>query len=105
MRRALREFLNGLELEHAVVEDVLLAAGEASANAIEHAYRDGSGDFRLRAFLTKTHIIVEVSDRGSWRMEGESNRGRGLGIMHALVDRVAIETTRQGTKVRLELEL
>jgi anti-sigma regulatory factor (Ser/Thr protein kinase) len=105
MRRALREFLIALELERAVVEDVLLAAGEASANAIEHAYRDGSGEFRLRAFATKTHIIVEVSDRGSWRMEGETHRGRGLGIMHALVDRVAIETTREGTKVRLELEL
>jgi anti-sigma regulatory factor (Ser/Thr protein kinase) len=105
MRRALREFLIALELERAVVEDVLLAAGEASANAIEHAYRDGNGEFRLRAFLTRTHIVVEVSDRGSWRMEGESNRGRGLGIMHALVDRVAIATTREGTTVRLELAL
>jgi anti-sigma regulatory factor (Ser/Thr protein kinase) len=105
MRRALREFLYSIELEKAIVEDVLLAAGEASANAIEHAYRDGSGEFRLRAFATKTHIVVEVSDRGSWRMEGETNRGRGLGIMHALADRVAIETTRQGTTVRLELAL
>jgi anti-sigma regulatory factor (Ser/Thr protein kinase) len=38
-------------------------------------------------------------------MEGETHRGRGLGIMHALVDRVAIESSRSGTKVRLELAL
>ena len=105
MRRALREFLAPLRLDPERLEDVVLAAGEAIANAIEHAYRGGRGTVRLRAFATPTHLIVEVSDRGSWRLGGEAERGHGLGLMRALVDRVAVESTHEGTKIRLELAL
>lgn len=105
MRRALRKFLAAVRLERARHEDVVLAAGEAIANAIEHAYRGGDGVIRLRVFTTTTRVVVEVSDRGRWRLEGDAERGRGLCIMQALVDHVVIESTRDGTKVRLELSL
>jgi len=103
LRRALRAFLEKLKLDVKRIDDVLLATGEAAGNAIEHAYRGSNGSLHLRAFLDGRHLVVEVRDSGSWRLGGDPERGRGLGIMRALVDRVSIESTNNGTSVRLEL--
>jgi anti-sigma regulatory factor (Ser/Thr protein kinase) len=92
-----------LRLDAERVDDVILAAGEAAGNAIEHAYLGDAGLVRLRAFVSDQNLVVEVEDSGRWRLEGDPERGRGLGIMRALVDRVSIESTRRGTAVRLEL--
>ncbi len=105
LRRALRHFLEALRLEHSRVDDVVLAAGEAAGNAIEHAYRGDDGSVHLKAYVAGERLVVEVRDCGRWRLEGDPERGRGLGIMRALVDRVSIESTRAGTNVRLELAL
>ena len=105
LRRALRAFLEQSRIEYGRVDDVLLAAGEAISNAIEHAYRGADGTVRLVAFVAARRLVVEVRDSGRWRLEGDPERGRGLGIMRALVDRVSIESTRSGTNVRLELGL
>lgn len=105
LRRALRAFLEGLRLDYGRLDDILLAAGEAAGNAIEHAYRDQSGKVRLVAYVAEQRLVVEVRDSGRWRLDGDPERGRGLGIMRALVDRVSIESTRSGTSVRLELRL
>jgi len=105
LRSELRRFLESLELDRALVDDLLLAAGEAAGNAIEHAYLDEHGSVRLHAFVTGAHVVVEVRDSGRWRLAGDPERGRGLGIMRALVDRVSIESTQSGTNVRLELAI
>ncbi len=105
LRHALRAYLERLALEVWRVDDVLLAAGEAAGNAIEHAYRDRAGTVRLCAFVNGPSLFIEVRDVGSWRGHGDPERGRGLGIMRALADRVSIESTRGGTAVRLEMRL
>jgi anti-sigma regulatory factor (Ser/Thr protein kinase) len=104
-RIALRAFLEAARVEGGQIDDVVLAAGEAAGNAIEHAYRGRPGAFRLRAHLANKRLVVEVWDDGRWRLDGDPERGRGLGIMRALVDDVAIESTREGTSVRLVLAL
>jgi anti-sigma regulatory factor (Ser/Thr protein kinase) len=104
LRRALRTFLESI-LDATRVEDVVLAAGEAASNAIEHAYRDAGGSVNLRAYVREARLFIEVSDTGRWRLDGDPERGRGLGIMRALVDRVSIESTHGGTNVRLEVAL
>jgi anti-sigma regulatory factor (Ser/Thr protein kinase) len=101
----LRAFLEGSSVRHDRIDDVVLAAGEAAGNAIEHAYRGQAGIFRLRASLRNDRLVVEIWDMGRWRLDGDPERGRGLGIMRALVDDVAIESTRGGTNVRLVLAL
>ncbi|HMD01818.1 MAG TPA: ATP-binding protein [Candidatus Baltobacteraceae bacterium] len=103
LRRSLRRFLEGLGLPAALVDDIVLAAGEAAGNAIEHAYREKCGDVNLHASVANERLTVEVRDFGTWRLDGDPERGRGLGIMRALVDHVAIESTREGTIVRFEL--
>jgi anti-sigma regulatory factor (Ser/Thr protein kinase) len=105
LRRELRVFLESLRLASERVDDVILAAGEAAGNAIEHAYRHDRGSVRLRAYVADRRIVVEVRDSGIWQLAGDPERGRGLGIMRALVDRVSIESTTNGTNVRLELAL
>jgi len=105
MRHAVRSFLETLRLDRARVDDVVLAVGEAAGNAIEHAYRGADGSVRLHAKACDGRIVIEVRDRGRWRLEGDPERGRGLGIMRALVDRVLIESTHDGTNVRLEVAL
>jgi anti-sigma regulatory factor (Ser/Thr protein kinase) len=105
LRRALRTFLASVRVEGDRADDVVLAVGEAAGNAIEHAYRGHEGSVELRAYVAEQQLVVEVRDRGRWRMDGDPERGRGLGIMRALVDRVSIESTRAGTNVRLELAL
>jgi anti-sigma regulatory factor (Ser/Thr protein kinase) len=104
LRRALRTFLESI-LDATRVEDVVLAAGEAASNAIEHAYREAGGSVNLRAYVREARLFIEVSDTGRWRLDGDPERGRGLGIMRALVDRVSIESTHGGTNVRLEVAL
>ena len=105
LRRALRAFLEPLRIDYRRIDDMILAAGEAAGNAIEHAYRGDPGTVRLVAYVAAQRLVVEVRDCGRWRLEGDPERGRGLGIMRALVDRVSIESTRSGTSVRLELGL
>ena len=87
------------------IEDIVLAVGEAAGNAIEHAYCGADGSIELRAYVRDARLFVEVSDRGRWKLDGDPERGRGLGIMRALVDRVSIESTHDGTNVRLEVAL
>ncbi len=104
LRRALRTYLESI-LEATRVDDVVLAAGEAAGNAIEHAYRDCNGLITLRAAVVDGQLIIEVRDSGKWRLDGDPERGRGLGIMRALVDKVSIESTHVGTNVRLQVAL
>lgn len=104
VRGALRRFLSDLALDYARMSDVLLAAGEATSNAIEHAYEGmDEGMVFLRADATSERIVIHVRDSGCWRMLSNSGRGRGLEIMRALVDDLSIEKTLAGTLVRLEV--
>ena len=105
LRHALRAYLERLALDRRRIDEVLLAAGEAAGNAIEHAYRGYEGTVRMRAFVSGARLHIEVRDGGSWRGHGDPERGRGLEIMRALADRVSIESTRGGTAVRLEVRL
>ena len=94
-RAALRSWLVRSGLSRRMVQDVLVAAGEACANAIEHGHRDVPGTgIRLRAEATVTRLRVTVTDTGSWRTARPSPdplRGHGIALMRALMEHVTIE--------------
>ncbi|WP_262285619.1 ATP-binding protein [Micromonospora sp. MA102] len=104
-----RERLRGWLRAHGVgeldVETVLMATGEACANAIEHGYRFApEGITTLRAELRDDHLVIEVRDRGGWRADAGGNgadRGRGQLIMSRVMDEASIAGTPEGTTVRL----
>ncbi len=114
VRHRLGRYLEELGLPKPAIMDAQVAAGEAVANAVEHAYAGSvhPGHFSLRAFVEEETVVIEVLDRGIWRQRsGEvvapllSERGRGLTLMHALAQDVRIDHDDTGTRVRLVFAL
>ena len=68
VRAALRSWLGRCDVSRRTIQDVLVAAGEACANAIEHGHRDAPGQqIRLRAEATVSQLRLTVTDTGRWR--------------------------------------
>ncbi len=68
LRAELRAWLQQLHLHVSVINDVLLACGEAGTNAIEHPYSgEATGDVALEAWLSGDKLRVTVRDFGVWR--------------------------------------
>jgi anti-sigma regulatory factor (Ser/Thr protein kinase) len=106
LRSALREWLARLHLDEDAQYDVLLAAGEACANSVEHAYGSGDGPVELVGVVHHGAVELTVSDRGAWiGPPSESQRGQGLLLMRSLVDAVTVRATGSGTVVTLTKRL
>lgn len=106
LRAQLRQWLAGLDLDDDAQYDVLLAAGEACANSVEHAYGAGDGPVELVAVVHHGTLELTISDRGAWvGPPSGAQRGQGLLLMRSLVDRVAVRATGSGTVVSLAKRL
>jgi PAS domain S-box-containing protein len=109
VRAALRAWLGRCGLSRRLAQDVLVAAGEACANAIEHGHRDAPGQpIRLRAEATVTRLRLTVTDSGSWRPArpaADPLRGHGIGLMRALMEQVTIGPAATGTTVDMEVPI
>ena len=82
--------------------DVVLALGEACANAVEHAYRGGTGEVEVEISGTAADLLLSVRDRGRWRVPAaDGDRGRGTSIMQALASELRVDTTEGGTTVTI----
>jgi anti-sigma regulatory factor (Ser/Thr protein kinase) len=86
--------------------DVVLALGEACANAVEHAYRggtgEGEGEVEVEISGTAADLLLSVRDRGRWRVPAaDGDRGRGTSIMQALASELRVDTTEGGTTVTI----
>lgn len=108
-RSALRSWLTRARADPGRVMDVLVAAGEAVANAIEHGHRHRSGGtITLRATALVDRVRVTVADTGSWKAAqppGNSHRGRGIPLMRDLMHDVDIDRGGSGTTVRLDVRI
>ena len=92
LRTAMRAWMDDHGVAESVRHALLLAVGEACANAVEHAYRDGAaGDVHVDiAEDGDRSLAVSVRDFGRFR-DGSSpseDRGRGTDIMRRLTDRL-----------------
>ncbi|MFP5364454.1 MAG: SpoIIE family protein phosphatase [Thermoleophilia bacterium] len=86
--------------------DVLIAVGEACANAIEHAGTAPGTAIDVRGQLAGRDVVLRVRDRGSWRpTEPQPDRGHGLRLMRVLMDRIEIARSDDGTRVELRRRL
>jgi serine phosphatase RsbU (regulator of sigma subunit)/anti-sigma regulatory factor (Ser/Thr protein kinase) len=86
---------------------VLVALGEAIANAIEHGYRgEPGGRISLRIDNQHDHLVLTVEDFGRWRpYVPREERGRGIELMHAFTDGVQIRSSRESTTIVLRVKL
>ncbi len=109
VRKALRGWLARCGLPQATVQNVLVAAGEACANAVEHGHRDAPGDtvcFRAEALVDDLRLTIV--DTGCWkppRPERDARRGRGMDLMRALMHHVSVTPGPTGTTVDMRTRI
>ncbi|MEV6301881.1 SpoIIE family protein phosphatase [Actinoplanes sp. NPDC051861] len=109
VRSALRGWLERCGVDRVTAQNVLVAAGEACANAIEHGHRDApGGSIRLRAAATVEDLRLVITDTGRWkapRPAAETHRGRGLMLMRALMQELTVTTGMAGTTVEMQARI
>jgi anti-sigma regulatory factor (Ser/Thr protein kinase) len=105
MRRALARWLKAAGADHNEAYEVLVATGEACANAIAHAYPAGDASFELRGSRERDALEIQVRDHGRWRAPRGELRRRGLTLMETLMDEMEVDKTEQGTTVTLRRRL
>ena len=87
------------------MEDLLLALGEATGNAVEHAYRNADVPGRVGVEVLLEHagdVVVSVTDTGIWRPPPADPgfRGRGLQIIFEIARDVDLAPGPNGTTLR-----
>ena len=102
IRPALRRLAAHAGLDADRTMALLVASGEAMANAVLHAYPSGRGAVDVRARGDAAGVRVDVEDHGRWR-ESRRDRGHGLSLMRRLADECEIESGTAGTIVRLRI--
>lgn len=108
-RGRLREWLAEAGVDPQSCADVLIAVGEATANATEHSVL-GAGhevQFTVNAALSGNSLQLTVSDDGAWKPANlsQGHRGHGMHLMNVLVDSVEVTATPGGTTVAMLKEL
>jgi GAF domain-containing protein/anti-sigma regulatory factor (Ser/Thr protein kinase) len=104
-RRLLRRWLRERGGEEPLISEVALAANEACANAIEHAYPPGPASFNLHARAVEEEIMITIRDTGRWRAPRGESRGRGLTIIDEAMDSLQINPTEDGTEIVMRRRL
>ncbi len=106
-RAALRDWLDRAGVDADQSLKVLIAAGEALANAIEHGHRHhAEGTISLRATALADRLQVTVIDAGSWKPPvAAKHRGRGITLMRALMQEVTIQPLATGTTVHMHARI
>lgn len=102
VRHRVADWAAGVGMTQDDVDDLVLATYEALANVADHAYPDGPGDAWLEAERSAPgELTVIVSDHGRWRTPpvDPGLRGRGMTLIAALAERVAVQRDVCGTSV------
>jgi anti-sigma regulatory factor (Ser/Thr protein kinase) len=112
MRAMLRTLLSSFGFPEEGVEGVVLGADEALMNAWEHGNcQDASSTIGLTIELSADRLLLEVLDRGEGEApsagdsalpEHDSERGRGLFLIHQVMDEVKF-LPREGGGTRVQL--
>lgn len=101
MRGSLRRWLRQSGISREDENEILVAAGEALSNVVQHAYPEAPGEMVLSARLASDSVELVVEDRGAWHPDAEQDGGWGLRLMYELMDSVEVEHTAEGTAVRM----
>ena len=100
VRRALARWLREAGVDGSDAYELIVACGEAAANAVAHAYPVGRAQFEVTASRAADVVEIVVRDYGTWR-EPTSPNSRGLKLISDLVDEVDIDRSSSGTVVTL----
>jgi serine/threonine-protein kinase RsbW len=107
LRRTARVYLRGVSQQ--VADDVVLALHEVATNAVLHGSRAGQ-PIQVHVQVNDGWVEASVLDHGPQPPAGLSAAadpgelragGRGLWLLHRLVDEVRLERVKRGTRVTL----
>ena len=109
-RNRLRAWLHDSGLGRELCDDVMLAVGEASANACEHGSEsDPRACVTVELSIHRGELRAAVSDHGTWgddtAVSSQDGRGRGFAIMDRMMDAVDVRRSPLGTTVLLRRTL
>ena len=107
VRARLDMWLRAAGVPDTLCADIVLAVGEACTNSIEHAYRGGDhGAMHIEAAFEGDEIHVRVVDFGSWKtpLLDPGTRGRGLRLIRALAESVALSPSTTGTAIEMTFQ-
>jgi anti-sigma regulatory factor (Ser/Thr protein kinase) len=112
LRLALERYLTAVDVQDDAVASLLLCADEALINAVAHAPLT---PVLVAACVRYDRLVLEVSDEGpgfdAARVRQDelpdldADHGRGLFLIHQLMDAVRIDSSESGTIIRMELGL
>jgi anti-sigma regulatory factor (Ser/Thr protein kinase) len=87
------------------VFEISLACNEAFANAVQHAYEPTADLVDVHATSDSGIVTVIVRDYGTWASSTTEQAGRGLPLMHELMDSVQVDASLDGTSVAMRRKL
>ena len=101
MRLELRALLDLTDLPDDELDDLVLAAGEAAANAVEHARLPTLPFFDVLTEVGEHRVRIVIQDHGRWRPPtAGGHRGRGLQMI-GLLAAATLTVGARGTTVVL----
>ena len=101
IRRALFRWMSDLEVPDDVMRDLTMAASEAAANVVEHAYGPSGGMISVQGDVQDDRVELTIGDTGAWRGSSRPDRGNGLRLMRTLMNEVVIDSSTAGTIVTM----
>lgn len=106
LRRKLQDWLTERGVSKREQFDVLLAASEAFANAVEHPQLPAAAIVDVEAHVDGDDLQLTIRDYGSWRDERErSEGGMGFPIMWTVMQEVEVDSQREGSTITLRRRL
>ena len=105
VRNILRRWLRAQGAADDALTEITIAASEACANVVEHAYSPAPAYFELEAVLNDGDAMLTVRDFGHWRAHRGEHRGRGLTIINAAMDHVEVTAAESGTEIFMRRHL
>jgi anti-sigma regulatory factor (Ser/Thr protein kinase) len=105
LRRTVGRWLEPLGASMVESNDIQVSCHEACSNAMEHGYRFREATISVDGEFDGTDVRLTITDEGSWREKRDSDRGRGLDLIRALMDEVDVEPGETGTVVRMRKRL
>jgi serine/threonine-protein kinase RsbW len=108
IRAEVRAWMDEHDLPATARDDLLIALGETTSNAVRHAFGDGPpGTVRVSISIMDGFLEAEVSDDGRWeaRTEAKGDPGLGLKILRSAAERLQIDPTSSGTTVTFSVPL
>jgi len=106
LRHKLEEWLRDQDVSERDRFDVLLAASEAFANAVEHPLLPAAAVVDVEAEIRDGVLEVTIRDYGVWR-DGKEREEGGLGfpIMRSVMQGVEVDSQSEGSTITLRRRL